>query len=410
MWGGISLTLIAMLTLGIVTYVDAFGSDQVRVIGHRMSVDSNGILHISGIVENTRSSSIGLVRVTASLFDDNGKKLPTYDTYTLLRTIPPGYITPFHIPITDKNVGNSVSSYTLSLEWKAVEGKADKFVLTDITAFIWTHIDPNTKQLRNPHGLGTNMHHHSHAHTEIDALVKNTGDLTTRTVKVIAIWYDERGEYYSFDMQTIAKQLAPMENGRFLVMTHPTMGYYSLLAESEDYVSMRVEDGEHIFRVHEANNDNHLLPGVDTMTMTDMIVRNGENKIVDRIPVMTKPVLPQITQTDSESIPTTNDPIPVGNLVSVKVSEPIQLQSLLTNNIDIKQKFTYILQVKDSTGALVRLSWIEGNIAAKESVNTVISWTPEKEENYTVQVFLWESLKYPSAMSSNFVNSTFVAS
>jgi hypothetical protein len=522
----LSLTLVTILSLSIFTYVDVFADGTVRVAGHRTSVDTAGVLHISGIVENASNNAVGFVHVTTYLFDENGKELPTHDTYALLRNIPSGYIAPFDIPITDKRVANSIASYTLSLEWKTAQPKEDKFTFTDINAFVWTHIDPNTKQLRNPHASDTNVHHDSHAHTEITALVKNTGDLATKTVKVITIWYDERGQYYSYNMQTIARQMMPSENSRFVIMTHPTMGYYSLIVESENYISMRTDNGEHMFRVHEANNDNRMLPGVDTMSIKDLLIRDAGDNIIDKIPVKSKPVLPHFKPASERSIYTIKDggkeyqlqiktyenqlidvdydrqtgtitvltngadvnamihaEIIIPNTfneflsgesfeaklngvflrdglffvdpysyegktamhyiistddlqvlskemtephsqrlvftvqsvasdkpVSVRVGEPIQMQSIVTNNIDKKQKFTYILQVKDSAGATVSLSWIDGYIVAKESINTLLSWTPAKEGTYTVQIFLWESLTYPSSMSSNFASSTIIVS
>ncbi|MGH9909459.1 MAG: FxLYD domain-containing protein, partial [Nitrososphaerales archaeon] len=301
-----SLAIIVMLSLSVFTYVDVLADGQVRVVGHKMSVDTAGVVHISGIVENNSNNAVGFVHVTAYLFDENGNKLPTYDTSTLLRTIPSGYMAPFDIPISDQMVGKNVSSYTLSLEWKTVQPKADKFAFSDLRAFVWTHIDPRTKELRNPHGPDTGAHHDSYAHSEISAFVSNTGDLTTRTVKVVAVWYDERGQYYSYDMQTIARQMATGENSRFVIMTHPTMGYYSLIAESEDYVSMLADNGGHMFRVHEANSDNRILPGVDTMSIKNIVVKDDNDNIVSKIPVKTKSVLPHFVQTSGESNPIIN--------------------------------------------------------------------------------------------------------
>jgi len=523
----LGLILIATLSLSIFAYTDVFADEQVqvRVVGHRLSVDTAGVVHISGIVENAGNNAVGFVRVAASLFDKNGNSLPTLSTYTLVRTIPAGYIAPFDIPISDRNVGNVVSSYTLSLEWKTAQSKGDKFAFSDINAFVWTHVDPNTKQFRNPHGQDTNVHHSSHSHTEIVAIVRNTGDITTKPVKVITVWYDEKGQYYSYNMQTVTKQMASLEDNRFVIMTHPTMGYYSLIAESEDYVSMRTDNGERMFRVYEANSNNRLLAGVDTMSITNVMIKDAQDNTIGKIAVKNKPVLPHFNPTLGESVPTINDNgkeyqlqirtyenklidfdydkttkaltlmtdganadgmvhaeiiipnmfseflsagsfeatlngavlndklffvdpysyegktamhyvIPSDDLkvlseqmthehgdhlmftlqpienetVSIKVDEPIQLESVVTNNIDTRQKFVYILQVKDSTGATVMISWIDGSIAAKESLNTTLSWTPEKEGTYTIQIFMWESLTYTSTMSSNFASSTIVVS
>jgi hypothetical protein len=94
----------------------------------------------------------------------------------------------------------------------------------------------------------------------------------------------------------------------------------------------------------------------------------------------------------------------------VKVGEPIQIQSTVTNNISSKQKFVYVLQVRDPSDTAVMLSWIDGNIMADGSIGTALSWTPEKEGNYTMRIFLWESLDYPSVMSSNFASAKFTVS
>jgi hypothetical protein len=520
----ISLTLIGILSLSAVTYLDVSAADPVRIIGHRMSLDTAGLVHISGIVENVSDVPAGFVRVTAYLFDAGGNRLPTHETYTLLRTIPSGYIAPFDIPISDKRVGSSISSYTLSLEWKRVEPKADRLEFNSINAFIWTHIDPRTMQTRNPHASEIAGDHSSHAHSEITAVVKNNGEVT-KSVKVIAIWYDEKGQYYGYSMQTIARQLAPLEESRFVMMTHPTMGYYSLIAESENYVSMLVEDDRHVLRVHEANDDNQSLPGVDTMSISKIFVRDPDNRVLGRIPVKNKPVLPHFKPANSESIPIVNDGIrehqlqvrmseneltdlvydqetntlriiatssndldsvhseiiipnsfdeflsatsfeaelngavldeqmffvdtysyegktamhfmvssdslktlakemkepyserlifEIRSLTSkpfqVKVGEPIQIQSTVTNNISSKQKFVYVLQVRDPSDTAVMLSWIDGNIMADGSIGTALSWTPEKEGNYTMRIFLWESLDYPSVMSSNFASAKFTVS
>jgi len=525
----ISFALIVILSMSVVTYGNVFADTQVRIAGHRMSVDSSGVVHISGIVENKGEQPVGLVHVTAYLFDERGNGLPTYDTVTLLRTILPGYIVPFDIPVSDRTLNNKIASYTLSVDWKDAKPKSESLTFSEPNTFIWTHIDPRTLKPRNPHGESADKDHDFIAHTETSGMLTNTGGLTTKMVKVAAIWYDERGQFYSHNTQVISQKLAPGEDSRFVIMTHPAMGYYLLVAESEDYVAMLTKDGEKLFRVHDANKDNQLPPGVDTMSMTDILVTDIENKIIDRIPVKSKPPVIHFTPQSGESTQTITDgakkyPIkinssnklndfnfdqatrtitvsmeknskyaldpvhveiiipnefkefvsserfeatfngvllngrmffvdpysyedktamhyiisfddmmalskqmaeehvsseyfvftvrPLNNdpVSNVKVGEQIQVQSLVKNNLDKKQQFVYILQIKDSDGATVMLSWIEGQMPPMESMDTIISWTPETNGIYTMQIFLWESLTYQSTMSSNFAQSTFIVS
>ncbi|MFQ5970467.1 MAG: FxLYD domain-containing protein [Nitrososphaerales archaeon] len=525
----VSFALILILTMSIFTYGNVFADIQVKIAGHRMSIDSSGLMHISGIVENEGEQPVGSVHVTAYLFDQHGNGLHAYDTVTLFRTILPGYIAPFDIPISDRSLGDKIASYTLLVDWKDAKPKSESLAFSEPNTFIWTHIDPRTLKTRNPHGDAMSNQHDSIAHTETSGILTNTGELITKMVKVAAIWYDERGQFYSYDMQVIAQKLARGDGGRFVIMTHPAMGYYSLVAESEHYVSMLTKDGEKMFRVYDANKDNQLPPGVDTMSITDILVTDVENKMISRIPVKTKPPVVHFTPKSGELTKTITegakkypieinsskklnyfnyeqatktitvsmeknskyalDPVHVeivvpnefeefvssgrfeatfndvpldgkiffidpdsykdktslhyiisfddmmvlskqmteenisseyfvftvrslGNdpALNVKVGEQIQLQSSVKNNLDKKQQFVYLLQIKDSKGATVMLSWIEGQMPPMESIDAILSWTPESNGIYTMQIFLWESLTYKSTMSSNFVQSVFIVS
>ncbi|MFY3739663.1 MAG: hypothetical protein HMLIMOIP_000082 [Candidatus Nitrosomirales archaeon] len=80
---------------------------------------------------------------------------------------------------------------------------------------------------------------------------------------------------------------------------------------------------------------------------------------------------------------------------SVVTGEPILVETKVTNNIDEEQAFMYILQVKDSNDYTVMLTWIKGAMNALASMDAGISWTPEEDGNYTVEIFVWKSLEDP---------------
>jgi hypothetical protein len=80
---------------------------------------------------------------------------------------------------------------------------------------------------------------------------------------------------------------------------------------------------------------------------------------------------------------------------NVVTGEPILVETKVTNNLDEEQAFTYILQVKDSNDYTVMLTWIKGAMNALASMNAGISWTPEEDGNYTVEVFVWKSPEDP---------------
>jgi len=79
----------------------------------------------------------------------------------------------------------------------------------------------------------------------------------------------------------------------------------------------------------------------------------------------------------------------------IVTGKPIFIKTKVTNNLDEKQSFTYILQVKDSDGFTVMLKWIKGRMDASDALDAGISWVPEESGNYSVDVFVWKSLEDP---------------
>gem|GEM_PF-3567312 len=80
---------------------------------------------------------------------------------------------------------------------------------------------------------------------------------------------------------------------------------------------------------------------------------------------------------------------------NVVTGEPVLVDTKVTNNLDEEQSFTYILLVKDSSDYTVMLTWIKGTMNALASLDAGISWIPEEDGNYTVEVFVWKSLEDP---------------
>ena len=201
-----------------------------------------------------------------------------------------------------------------------------------------------------------------HAHTEVSGFVTNSGELTAKYVKVAVIWYDKDGKFYSNDWQYVNKRLVPGEKARFVFMTHPrAMGFYSIVADSDKYVTMLKLNDENIIPVYEAPRPN-----------------------------MNFPILNAISTSKVQLVDENGKPIS-----DIKAGQMVLLQSIIKNNVNAKQKFISIYQVKDSDGITVMLFWMSSQIPARESIDTAISWIPEIKSTYTLQVFLWESLKNP---------------
>jgi len=359
----VSFVLIAILSISTLTYGNVFADEPVKITGHKKYVDSSGLVHIIGIIENSGIMPIGFVRVTAKLADAQGNALPTFDAIALFRTVLPGYVTPFDIPISDRNVGDRVASYTLSMSWNIVDTKLEKFEFSGVNAFTVTHVDPRTLQSRSPHELG---HSHqtdgSHAHSESSGYITNAGELTTKSVKAAAIWYDKEAKFSGFDWQIVSKKLAPGESARFVFMTHPKpVGYYLLIVEGDNYIGMLKENGENMIPIREAPKTNMKFPSPNIISISQVALVDESNQ-------------------------------PISN---VEAGQMVLLQSVMKNNVNAKQRFITIYQIKDSNGTPVMLFWMSSQIPANESIDTAISWIPDTKGTYKLQIFLWESLMNP---------------
>src|SRR3989442_1328680 len=90
-----------------------------------------------------------------------------------------------------------------------------------------------------------------------------------------------------------------------------------------------------------------------------------------------------------------------GNAITgtVKSGQQIQITADLTNGQDRDQPFAYLVQVQDSNGVTVSLSWITGTLTAGQSLNPAQSWTPGASGTYTAQIFVWQSIDNPNALS-----------
>ena len=71
----------------------------------------------------------------------------------------------------------------------------------------------------------------------------------------------------------------------------------------------------------------------------------------------------------------------------------------ITNKMNKKQDFTYLVQVQDENGIAVSLSWITGSLAPNQSMSLSQSWSPRSPGSYNAQIFVWEGITDPNALS-----------
>ena len=92
----------------------------------------------------------------------------------------------------------------------------------------------------------------------------------------------------------------------------------------------------------------------------------------------------------------------IGNpLTSAVPDTPIGIETEFVNTTVEKIIMTYIVQVKDSEGVAVFLTWIRDlPLPPNESVKPGIFWKPSKSGDYSIEVFVWENTFEPTPLSS----------
>ena len=81
------------------------------------------------------------------------------------------------------------------------------------------------------------------------------------------------------------------------------------------------------------------------------------------------------------------------------VGKQVQVTTDVANGQNRAQPFAYIVQIENQDGVVYSLSWISGTLDAGQSLSPSQSWTPTATGVYTAQIFVWESVGNPDALS-----------
>ncbi len=81
------------------------------------------------------------------------------------------------------------------------------------------------------------------------------------------------------------------------------------------------------------------------------------------------------------------------------IGKQVQVTTDVTNGQNRAQPFAYIVQIENQDGVVYSLSWITGTLDAGQSLSPSQSWTPTAPGTYTAQIFVWESVGNPDALS-----------
>ncbi|MDE1769588.1 MAG: hypothetical protein KGI28_03405 [Thaumarchaeota archaeon] len=145
----------------------------------------------------------------------------------------------------------------------------------------------------------------------------------------------------------------------------------------------------------------HVSPG-DTVTAeytdTTLPLPHSPSDQVRLIATTTAgTIIPPLEQTPASN-PRVLDS--AGNsLDRINVDQQIQIVSDVTNQENKEQPFAYLVQIQDSNGITLSLSWITGSIVPKQTLNLGQSWLPTTAGTYTAQIFVWQSITNPNALS-----------
>ena len=83
----------------------------------------------------------------------------------------------------------------------------------------------------------------------------------------------------------------------------------------------------------------------------------------------------------------------------VTVDKQVMVVSDISNGQDRDQKFAYIVQIRDENDVVISLSWLTGSLAPGQTFSPALSWTPTSPGIHTIQIFVWESVDNPDALS-----------
>ena len=86
-------------------------------------------------------------------------------------------------------------------------------------------------------------------------------------------------------------------------------------------------------------------------------------------------------------------------IVSLSPNTQMQIVGTIENQINYDQEFIYFLQIKNSDGVIVSLSWIQGKLSPNQILEVSQSWIPTNSENYTLETYVWNSLNKLTPMS-----------
>ena len=160
------------------------------------------------------------------------------------------------------------------------------------------------------------------------------------------------------------------------------------------FTQTSVSSGNRLFAIPDdsiyAKYEDNTLPS--PYSIQDDLDVQIESKLESEVSPIQRISIGDILFTDSFGMP-----------IEPAINETNQIVGRISNNQNYDQPFVYFTQVKDDSGSVVSLSWIQGELTSNQSLELSQSWVPTETNNYSIETFVWKSLNDPIILSPHSV-------
>ena len=193
-------------------------ADSVTVLSSSGFTDAIGDYHVVGEVQNTGSSTVDYVQVTATFYNTNNQVVDTQFSYASLTYMQPNAKSPFDIIETTSTLVPEISSYKLQVTSTPSGSIQQGLEITSNSSY--------TDSIGDLHIVGQ---------------IQNTGSATSSATQVFATCYDSSGTVVDTGFTyTNPDDISSSGTASFEIIISdstqiPLITTYSLTAQSSDY-------------------------------------------------------------------------------------------------------------------------------------------------------------------------------
>ena len=204
------------------TTLDSYPTPQNNIEVDHVStyVDENRIMHVFGELKNIGNKSVTNVTIGATFFDSEGKIINEYKRSAELRTINPGFVSPFEILFIDQKNVNKIKDFKLN-----ANGTEARTQPVDLQIKIYS----SRQDI-----LGFYY---------INGVIFNSGPISANNSIAIATLYDMDGRVIAIGRGLAEPKDASSNSGASFGLSivdklqTPKGDKYSVVADSDEYVS-----------------------------------------------------------------------------------------------------------------------------------------------------------------------------